>query len=71
MEALIAGEQQGPDPGKGTSKCPLCRKRVQRPKDGKDKSRQVVSLEIKVVTQGDLARAKTKEKGKAKAVSTG
>jgi len=31
MEALIAGENQGSDPGKGTSKCPVCRKKVIRP----------------------------------------
>jgi hypothetical protein len=48
MEALIAGEQQGLDPGKGISKCPVCRKKVLRPKDNKP-SLQVIPLEIKFI----------------------
>ncbi|MCJ1224352.1 SUMO-targeted ubiquitin ligase complex subunit slx8 [Toensbergia leucococca] len=56
MEALIAGEQQGPDPGKGPSRCPVCRKKVIRPKEGKD-LHQIIPLEIKVMT---------KNKGKTK-----
>ena len=31
MEALIAGENQGSEPGKGVPKCPVCRKKVIRP----------------------------------------
>ncbi|KAL8833342.1 MAG: hypothetical protein Q9170_004331 [Blastenia crenularia] len=59
MEALIAGENQG-EPGKATSKCPVCRKKVSRPKEkGKDK-REVIPLEIKCVTRKSLAKAKAK-----------
>ena len=59
MEALIAGENQASEPGKGASKCPICRKKVKRPKDKKDTG-HVVPLEIKVKVGGG-------GKGKAKA----
>ncbi len=61
MEALIAGEQQGPDPGKGTPKCPVCRKKVVRPKGSKNIS-QVLPLEIKLMTKGNVAKGKGKGK---------
>ena len=61
MEALIAGEQQGLDPGKGTPKCPVCRKKVIRPRDSKNIS-QLIPLEIKLMTKGDLAKGKGKGK---------
>lgn len=57
MEALIAGEQHGPDPGKGVSKCPVCRKKVVRPKDNKA-SVQVIPLELKVMSKSELGRKK-------------
>ena len=57
MEALIAGEQQGPDPGKGTPKCPVCRKKVIRPRDGKT-THHLLPLEIKLLTKGNLAKGK-------------
>ena len=50
MEALITGENQGPEPGKGLSRCPICRKKVVRQKDGKD-PRNVVPLELKFKTR--------------------
>ncbi len=59
MEALIAGEQQGPDPGKGTPKCPVCRKKVIRPRDSKNIS-QLIPVELKVKTRGDMAKGKGK-----------
>jgi len=57
MEALIAGENQGPDIGKGTSKCPVCRKKVVRPREGKDMN-QLIPLEIKLLTKSAIARGK-------------
>ena len=57
MEALIAGEQQG-DGGKQNSKCPVCRKKVQRDKDYKE----VIPLEINFMTKGTLAQSKGKAK---------
>ena len=48
MEALIAGENQGSEPGKGPSKCPVCRKKIKRPGVSKRDTGQVVALEIKV-----------------------
>ena len=57
MEALIAGENQSHDSGKGFSKCPICRKKVARSKPGKD-GRQVIPLELKLSTRS----AKAKEK---------
>ncbi|MCJ1259151.1 SUMO-targeted ubiquitin ligase complex subunit slx8 [Lignoscripta atroalba] len=62
MEALIAGEIQGPDPGKGLSRCPVCRKKVVRAKEGKD-PRMVIPLEIKL--QGKPSSGKGKEKATA------
>ena len=62
MEALIAGENQGAEPGKGTPKCPVCRKKVLRPKDHKPSS-QVVPLAIKFKTKSSVG------KGKARAVN--
>ncbi|KAL8710034.1 MAG: hypothetical protein Q9220_005305 [cf. Caloplaca sp. 1 TL-2023] len=59
MEALIAGENQG-EPGKGTSKCPVCRKKVARPKEKSKDKRDVIPLEIKVLTKSSLAKGKAK-----------
>ncbi|KAL8785081.1 MAG: hypothetical protein Q9213_003586 [Squamulea squamosa] len=59
MEALIAGENQG-EPGKGTSKCPVCRKKVARPKEKSRDKREVIPLEIKFVTRSSLAKGKAK-----------
>ena len=64
MEALIAGENQGSEPGKGTPKCPVCRKKVVRPHDhrkGKD-NHNVVPLAMKLKTKSRV------NKGKGKAV---
>lgn len=64
MEALIAGENQSNpgDPGKGTSKCPVCRKKVVRP-GGKGRDRRdVIPLEIKCVTRSQLVKGKAKAK---------
>ncbi|KAI4194624.1 MAG: hypothetical protein LQ348_002603 [Seirophora lacunosa] len=47
MESLIAGENQG-EPGKAASKCPLCRKKVSRPKEKTKDKREVIPLEIKL-----------------------
>ncbi len=58
MEALIAGENQGSEPGKGPSKCPVCRKKIKRPGTTKRDVGQVVALEIKV---------KKRDKGKSRA----
>ena len=72
MEALIAGENQGLEPGKGPSRCPICRKKVVRPKEGKD-PKNVVPLELKFVTRPRPAKeTETVErsgngKGKARA----
>ena len=63
MEALIAGENQGSEPGKGTPKCPVCRKRVVRPTDHRKantSSTNVVPLAMKLKSKTD--------KGKGKAV---
>ncbi|MCJ1284033.1 SUMO-targeted ubiquitin ligase complex subunit slx8 [Xylographa opegraphella] len=57
MEALIAGENQGPDIGKGPSRCPVCRKKVVRPREGKDMN-QLIPLEIKLLTKSAVARGK-------------
>ncbi|KAL8770871.1 MAG: hypothetical protein Q9209_003522 [Squamulea sp. 1 TL-2023] len=59
MEALIAGENQG-EPGKGTSKCPVCRKKVARPKEKSRDKREIIPLEIKFVTRSSLAKGKAK-----------
>ncbi|KAL8857539.1 MAG: hypothetical protein Q9178_005867 [Gyalolechia marmorata] len=59
MEALIAGENQG-EPGKGTSKCPVCRKKVARPKEKSRDKREVIPLEIKLVTRSSLVKGKAK-----------
>jgi len=64
MEALIAGENQGSEPGKGTPKCPVCRKKVQRPTDRhKRDNLHVVPLAMKIKVRSSVA------KGKARAVS--
>lgn len=60
MEALIAGENQGSEPGKGTPKCPVCRKRVVRPNDHRKGNPNVVPLAMKLKSKSD--------KGKGKAV---
>ena len=59
MEALIAGENQGVEPGKGQSKCPICRKKVKRPKDHKDTG-QVIPLEVKIITKTRHNKGKAK-----------
>lgn len=61
MEALIAGENQGGELGRGSSKCPVCRKKVKRPKDKKDTS-NCIPLEIKLLTKSRTA----KDEGKAR-----
>ena len=61
MEALIAGEQPR-DGGKNNSKCPVCRKKVQRDKEYKE----VIPLEVKFVTKGMMAQGKAEEAKKAK-----
>ena len=49
MEALIAGENQGVEPGKGIPKCPVCRKKVIRPLPTEKRARHdVVPLAIKL-----------------------
>ena len=58
MEALIAGENQGSEPGKGPSKCPVCRKRIKRPGTNKRDNGQVVALEIKVKKPSDKGKSK-------------
>ena len=59
MEALIAGEQQEQEQGKYYSRCPVCRKKVTRPKPGKD-SQQVIPLEIQFTTRNQIATDKLK-----------
>ncbi|KAL8683845.1 MAG: hypothetical protein Q9186_000188 [Xanthomendoza sp. 1 TL-2023] len=49
------------EPGKGTSKCPVCRKKVARPKEKSRDKREVIPLEIKFVTKRSRL-----DKGKAK-----
>lgn len=61
MEALIAGENQGPEPGKGVPKCPVCRKKVVRPTDRKD-NHNVVPLSMKLKVKPKV------DKGKCKAI---
>ena len=58
MEALIAGENQGSEPGKGPSKCPVCRKKIKRPGTSKRDLGQVVTLEIKVRKRNDKGKGK-------------
>ncbi len=66
MEALIAGENQGAEPGKGIPKCPVCRKKVIRPsdhrKDHRKDNHNVVPLSMKLKTKSRI------NKGKGKAV---
>ncbi|CAF9908348.1 SUMO-targeted ubiquitin ligase complex subunit slx8 [Imshaugia aleurites] len=62
MEALIAGESQGSEPGKGTPKCPVCRKKVVRPSDHRRDNHNVVPLAMKLGTKS------RSNKGKGKAV---
>lgn len=57
MEALIAGENQGSDPGKGTPKCPVCRKKVIRPTDRKD-LHHLVPIAIKLKTTSKAGKGK-------------
>ncbi|KAI4163422.1 MAG: hypothetical protein LQ342_002929 [Letrouitia transgressa] len=62
MEALIAGEHQG-DQGKGQSRCPVCRKKVSRPRDDKMRAkdkRELIPLEIKFSTRSSMAKGKGK-----------
>ncbi|KAI4173906.1 MAG: hypothetical protein LQ343_002674 [Gyalolechia ehrenbergii] len=59
MEALIAGDNQG-EPGKATGKCPVCRKKVSRPKEKSKDKREVIPLEIKCVTRSSLIKGKAK-----------
>ena len=58
MESLIAGEQQEHDNGKSFSRCPVCRKKVTRPRAGKKDSANVIPLEIKFTTTSKLATDK-------------
>ena len=58
MEALIAGENQGSEPGKGPSKCPVCRKKVKRPGSSKRNTGQVVPLEVMVKKRSDKGKGK-------------
>ena len=60
MEALIAGENQGSEPGKGIPKCPVCRKKVIRPNDHRRDNHNIVPLAMKL-------KSKT-NKGKGRAV---
>ena len=60
MEALIAGENQGSEPGKGIPKCPVCRKKVVRPNDHRRDNHNIVPLAMKLKS--------TTNKGKGKAV---
>ena len=66
MEALIAGENQGSEPGKGIPKCPVCRKKVIRPNDHRKDNRRdnhnVVPLAMKFKSKSSM------DKGKGKAV---
>lgn len=62
MEALIAGESQGSEPGKGTPKCPVCRKKVVRPSEHRKENHNVVPLAMKLKTKSRI------DKGKGKAV---
>ena len=62
MEALIAGENQGSEPGKGIPKCPVCRKKVIRPGDHRKDNHNVVPLAMKLKTTSKI------NKGKGKAV---
>lgn len=63
MEALIAGENQGSEPGKGIPKCPVCRKKVVRPSDHHRKDiHNVVPLAMKLRVKSRI------NKGKGKAV---
>lgn len=59
MEALIAGEQQEQEQGKYYSRCPVCRKKVTRPKPGKD-GQQVIPLEVRFTTRSQMATDKLK-----------
>ena len=59
MESLVAGEQQEQENGKSYSRCPVCRKKVTRPKAGKD-SQQIIPLEIKFTTTNQIATDKLK-----------
>ncbi|KAL8887235.1 MAG: hypothetical protein Q9215_005169 [Flavoplaca cf. flavocitrina] len=59
MEALIAGENQS-EPGKVTSRCPVCRKKVARPKEKSKDKRDLIPLEIKLTTRRNLAKGKAK-----------
>lgn len=66
MEALIQGENQAADRGKGISRCPVCRRKVVRsskPGTAKPGTSQVVLLELKLKTKS--ASAKGKEKATA------
>jgi len=61
MEALIAGENQGSEPGKGTPKCPVCRKKVVRPTDRHRKDNlNVVPLAMKIKVRSNVAKGKAR-----------
>lgn len=62
MEALIAGENQGSEPGKGIPKCPVCRKKVIRRVDHRRDNHNVIPLAMKLKTKSRI------DKGKGKAV---
>ncbi len=64
MEALIAGENQGSEPGRGVPKCPVCRKKVVRPQptDKKDKH-DVVPLAMMLKTRSRAGKGKGRAEG--------
>lgn len=61
MEALIAGENQGFEPGKGQSKCPVCRKRVKRPSGRRSEALSMLTMEMKVNKRPNTVKEKNKE----------
>ena len=59
MEALIAGENQGGEPGKGVPKCPVCRKKVVRPLPTDKRDRHdVVPLAMKLKAKSKASKGK-------------
>lgn len=60
MEALIAGENQGSEPGKGIPKCPVCRKKVIRPVDHRKDIHNVIPLAMKLKTKTRINKGKGK-----------
>jgi hypothetical protein len=60
MEALIAGENQGGEPGKGRSRCPVCRERVVRKPAGK-RHPEVIPLELKLKIRNEKGKGKQRD----------